>query len=187
MCIYTYIHICAYICKCIYMYIYIYGQIYKYNLLSPFSLFACIWFQGWPLCIRQSIRGVHLSEKLNLLLQELLVTHSSFAGDGNPWNLPPSTLACPLIWQCSCLVYAAFSRKGYFMSDFLIVWLLTIFLAPPLKYSQLISAWCPAVVFLWWSPFAVKRGVSDMSGICFHLKKNYSDSSSLWQLRVSVV
>lgn len=35
---------------------------YKYNLLSLFVLFVYIWFQDWPLCIGQTVKGLSLGE-----------------------------------------------------------------------------------------------------------------------------
>lgn len=61
-------------------------------------------------------------------------------------KFPPSVLAFPLILQCSQL-NAAISRKNGFTEDFLVFWLLAVFLTPPLKDSQLMSAFCPVVVF----------------------------------------
>lgn len=48
-----YIHVSVHICMC--EYVCVLTNLYKYNLLTLFLLFVCIWFQGWWLCIRKSI------------------------------------------------------------------------------------------------------------------------------------
>ena len=42
--------------------LFVWISIYKYNLLSPFLLLVCSWFQFWPLYIGKPIRGSSLGE-----------------------------------------------------------------------------------------------------------------------------
>lgn len=69
------------------------AQVYKYNLFSPFLVFVCIWFQGWPLCVGQLIRGIILGE-----------ANSPFLN-----NLQLPVVPCPGIWPpeiplSSCII-----------------------------------------------------------------------------------
>lgn len=71
----------------------VYVQVYKYNLFSPFLVFVCICFQGWPLCVGQPIRRIILGEANSPSLN----------------NLQLPVVPCPGIWPpeiplSSCII-----------------------------------------------------------------------------------
>lgn len=41
---------CCYVCVC--------AQINKYNLMSPFLLFVCIWLQGWHFVVDNQLQDL---------------------------------------------------------------------------------------------------------------------------------
>lgn len=48
------------------MSIYLFTRIYECNLLSLLLMFVCRWFQGWPFCTGQPVRGSSLGEANSL-------------------------------------------------------------------------------------------------------------------------
>ena len=88
------------------------------NLLDLFSLFLCVWFQGWPLFNGQPIRG-HPWDGLILFLTVILSCPCCL-GVGPSENFP-STLTCPLLLLLSSCLFSCF-RRDSFTADFLVFW-----------------------------------------------------------------
>lgn len=82
-------HVCIYVC--------IWTNKCKYNLLCPFLLFVCIWFQSWPLCSVQQMGCFSPGQGHSPPSCHYILVHSSLSEDGTLWKFPRFMLTCPLL------------------------------------------------------------------------------------------
>lgn len=94
--------------------------------MTPFSLFICIWFQGWPLYIGQSIEELTLGKGKFCFSQLSIIGCVLYLR-----TFTPSILHAHCHYNCSGLPYAIISKDDYFTADFVVFWLLQALCPPP--------------------------------------------------------
>lgn len=111
-------------------------HIYIWNMLICLYALVCV-YMIVGLTILHWITSKKMHPKMRLIL--LSAVTSSLSRREVLWNFPMAILTflliLPLVWSCLCL-----SKKGCFIIDFQIFWLLTIF---RLFLTKFPDPWCP--------------------------------------------